>query len=105
MINHHMIDSRVPSTSPRMFVKICSVSRSPLFRQSRLSMATLARMSNPSAAPGPMETSISDKVSLRCDMHSLFLISLQAHPPLPTLGARDFQRFVATQTSCRYEGQ
>lgn len=45
-----------------MFVKICSVSRSFFLRQSHLTMATLAQMSVPSGDPGPVESSILDKV-------------------------------------------
>ena len=70
---HHMIDSLAERSgrwldaeqfiSPlRMFFRICSVSRLPFLRQPYLSMATLAQMSMQSGAPGPMESSIIDKV-------------------------------------------
>jgi len=46
-----------------MFVKTLLVSRPSLLRQPYLYMATLAQSSNPSAAPGPVESSILDKLT------------------------------------------
>ena len=72
---HHTIDSsgavgasQLRPSLLRMFVKICSVSRLHFLR--RFSVATLTQMSNPSAAPGPVESSIFDKVSVY-NPHSL----------------------------------
>ena len=71
-----------------MFFKICSVSRQSFFRRSCLPVATLAQVSMPSTTPGPMESSILDKVSFYVAISiAFFLITLQAHSPFSTLGA------------------